>query len=157
MLTHQFPFVLLFLMASSSAIAQVQQPDKLFQSSHDNITAADPFDVGTGVYFREYEDLHVDDTMPIDFVRTQRNMDPRSRSFGVGGSTSYDMFIIGDVTKFSWVALVGPNGEQDRYERVSPGTGFADAVFENKSSLNKFFGSRIEWKRSGGWKEIGRA
>ncbi len=24
--------------------------------------------------------------------------------------------------------------------------------FENKTSLNEFFGSRIEWKRSGGWK-----
>jgi YD repeat-containing protein len=65
---------------------------------------------------------------------------------------SYDMFIVGDVEKFSWVALVGSNGEQDRYERVSPGTSFANAVFENKTSLNKFFGSRIEWKRTGGWR-----
>jgi len=142
---------LIFLAASFSS-AQLQRPDEISKSAHDNITAADPFDVGTGIYFREYEDLYVKDTTPIDFVRSQRNMDPRSRSFGIGGSTSYDMFIVGDVYKFSWVALVDPNGEQDRYERVSPGTGFADAVFENKSSLNKFFGSRIEWKRSGGWK-----
>ena len=134
------------------SVAQVQRPDNIFKSSQDNITAADPFDVGTGVYYREYRDLYVKDTIPIDFIRTQRNLDPRSRSFGIGGSTSYDMFIIGDVNKFSWVALVGPNGEQDRYERVSPGTGFADAIFENRTSLNKFFGSRIEWKRTGGWR-----
>jgi len=89
-----------------SAIAQVQQPDDLFKQTHDNISAADPFDVGTGIYYREYEDLSVKDTIPIDFVRTQRNMDPQSRSFGIGGSTSYDMFIVGDVNKFSWVALV---------------------------------------------------
>jgi len=84
----------------------VQQPDDLFKQTHDNISAADPFDVGTGIYYREYEDLSVKDTIPIDFVRTQRNMDPQSRSFGIGGSTSYDMFIVGDVNKFSWVALV---------------------------------------------------
>ena len=91
------------------SVAQVQRPESIF-TSHDNITAADPFDVGTGVYYREYRDLYVKDTIPIDFIRTQRNLDPRSRSFGVGGSTSYDMFIIGDVNKFSWVALVGGAG-----------------------------------------------
>ena len=112
-----------------SAIAQVQQPDDIFKQTHDNISAADPFDVGTGIYYREYEDLFVKDTIPIDFVRTQRNMDPQSRSFGIGGSTSYDMFIIGDVNKFSWVALVLADGGQERYARLSPGTGFADGVF----------------------------
>src|SRR5438477_3557473 len=152
MRTRQFSPVLLFLIASASAIAQVQQPDAIFKSAHDNITAVDPFDVGTGIYYREYEDLFVKDTIPIDLIRTQRNMDPRSRSFGVGGSTSYDMFIVGDVSKFSWVALVLADGAQERYARISPGTGFADGVFENKTSLDKFFGSRIAWNQHGGWK-----
>ena len=91
------------------------------------------------------------DTIPIAFVRTQRNMDPRSRSFGIGGSTSYDMFIIGDVSKFSWVALVPANGGQERYVRVFSGTGFADGVFENKTTLDRFYGSRIAWNQRGGW------
>jgi YD repeat-containing protein len=144
--------VLSFLSASVASFAQVQQPDSIFKSTHDNISAADPFDVGTGIYYREYEDLFVKDTIPIDFVRTQRNMDPRSRSFGIGGSTSYDMFIIGDVSKFSWVALVLADGGQERYVRVSPGTGFADGVFENKTTLDRFYGSRIAWNQHGGWK-----
>jgi YD repeat-containing protein len=149
---HPALFIMLFLVVSVPAVAQVQEPDGILSSAHDHLTAADPFDVGTGIYYREYRDLYVEDTIPIDFSRNQRNMDPRSRSFGIGGMASYDMFIIGDVEKFSWVALVGSNGEQDRYERVSPGTSFASAVFENKTSLNKFFGSRIEWKRTGGWR-----
>jgi len=78
--------VLSFLITSVFAIAQVQQPDDIFKRTHDNISAADPFDVGTGIYYREYEDLFVKDTIPIDFVRTQRNMDPRSRSFGIGAA-----------------------------------------------------------------------
>jgi len=143
--------VLSFLITCVSAIAQVQQPSDIFKQTHDNISAADPFDVGTGIYYREYEDLFVKDTIPIDFVRTQRNMDPQSRSFGIGGSTSYDMFIIGDVNKFSWVALVLADGGQERYVRVSPGTGFADGVFENKTTLDRFYGSRIAWNQRGGW------
>jgi YD repeat-containing protein len=145
-------FVLPFVIASISSFAQVQRPDAIFKSTHDNISAADPFDVGTGIYYREYEDLFVKDTIPIDFVRTQRNMDPRSRSFGIGASTSYDMFIVGDVSKFSWVALVLADGGQERYVRVSPGTGFADGVFENKTTLDRFYGSRIAWNQHGGWK-----
>ena len=145
-------FVLIPLIASVGSFAQVQQPDAISKSTHDNITAVDPFDIATGIYYREYEDLFVKDTIPIDFVRTQRNMDPRSRSFGMGGSTSYDMFIVGDVSKFSWVALVLADGGQERYVRVSPGTGFADGVFENKTTLDRFYGSRIAWNQHGGWK-----
>jgi YD repeat-containing protein len=152
MRTGRVLFVLPLLIASVASIAQVPQPDAISKSTHDNITAVDPFDVATGIYYREYEDLFVKDTIPIDFVRTQRNMDPRSRSFGIGASTSYDMFIVGDVQKFSWVALVLADGGQERYVRVSPGTGFADGVFENKTTLDRFYGSRIAWNQHGGWK-----
>ncbi len=65
-----------FLLASLTTVAQVQQPYGIFKSAHNNITAADPFDLGTGVYFREYEDLRVKDTIPIDFIRSQRNHGP---------------------------------------------------------------------------------
>src|SRR2546423_1138222 len=140
-------FILLLLLRYVPTVAQVQKPNGILNSAHDHITAADPFDVSTGIYSREYRDLYVEDTIPMDFTRTQRNMDPRSRSFGIGGSTSYDMFIIGDVYKFSWVALVLADGSDERYVRVSPGYGFRDGVFENKTSLDKFFGSRIVWNQ----------
>ena len=110
------------------------------------VKAADPFDVETGIYSREYTDLLVKDSIPIRFSRTLRNMDPKSRSFGIGGSSSYDMFIIGDVQNFSWVALVLADGSQVKYARISPGTGFVDAVFENQATPGAFPGSRISWK-----------
>jgi Domain of unknown function (DUF6531) len=131
---------------------QVRTPGEIKpQLSGLTVKAADPVDVGTGIYSREYVDLFVKDTLPINFVRTQRNMDPRSRSFGIGGSTSYDMFIVGDVDNFSWVALVLADGSQTRYVRVSPGHGFADGVFENRASPGEFLGSRISWNQRNGW------
>ena len=116
-----------------------------------NVTAADPFDIETGIYYRSYTDLYMPGSIPILLVRTQRNMDLRSRSFGIGASTSYDMFIVGDTAKFSWVALVMANGSKEMYARVSPGTGYADGVFENKASPGEFYGSRIFWNGNGGW------
>ena len=151
MRTHRAPLVLAVLITPLVADAQILQPDSS-QARHDHITAVDPVDISTGIYYREYLDLLVKDTIPIEFVRTQRNMDPRSRSFGVGASTSYDMFIVGDVKKFSWVALVLADGGQERYARISPGIGFMDGVFENKTTLDKFYGSRIAWNQRGGWK-----
>lgn len=133
-------------------VAQVLQPwDPVSVPLAKNVTAADPFDIETGIYFRAYQDLFVADSIAIDFVRTQRNQDSRVRSFGVGSSTSYDMFIIGDVNKFSWVALVMADGSQETYARISSGSGYADGVFENKSSPDSFYGSRISWNGRGGW------
>ncbi len=111
------------LLLAPLAVAQVHQPLE-FNGNRVGfgVKAGDPFDVGTGIYYRTYLDLVVADTIPIRFERTQRNQDLRSRSFGIGGSTSYDMFIIGDVERFSWVALVLADGGQIRYARISPGT-----------------------------------
>jgi YD repeat-containing protein len=110
---------------------------------------ADPFDLVTGIYHREYPDLYVEDSIPLNFYRTQRNLDERSRAFGIGASTSYDMFIIGDALKFSWVALVQPDGSQVRYERVTPGAGYTQAVFKNTTVPSEFLGSIIFWDKSG--------
>src|SRR5512142_1077763 len=61
------------------------------------------------------------------------------------------MFIIGDVNRFSWVALVMADGSQEHFDRTSPGTSYADGVFENKTSPTEFYGARINWNGKGGW------
>jgi YD repeat-containing protein len=128
------------------AMAQVHQPGE-FNGNRVafGVKAGDPFDVETGIYYRTYLDLFIGDSIPIRFERTQRNQDTRSRSFGIGASTSYDMFIIGDVDKFSWVALVMADGGQIRYARISPGTSYSDGVFEDQATPGTFLGSRITW------------
>ena len=128
------------------SVAQVHQPTEYNRNQVAfGVKAGDPFDVETGIYYRTYLDLSIDDSIPIRFERTQRNQDTRSRSFGIGASTSYDMFIIGDTERFSWVALVLADGGQIRYARISPGTSYSDGVFEDRETPGKFLGSRISW------------
>jgi hypothetical protein len=90
-----------FLLFPSLAMAQVHEPLE-FNGNRGGfgVKAADPFDVGTGIYYRTYVDLQTDGTIPIRFERTQRNLDLRSRSFWIGGSTSYDMFIMETLRSF---------------------------------------------------------
>ncbi len=91
----------------------------------------------------------MEDTIPIEISRTYRNADHRSRSFGVGTSQPYEMFIVGDAQAFTWVELILADGGRVHYNRVSPGTGFVDAVFEQTDSPSAFRGSRISWNGSG--------
>jgi hypothetical protein len=140
------------LVSNLAAVGQVREAATAASSlRHDMATDGDPFYVGTGVYYREYTDLLVKDTIPINFVRTQRNMDPESRSFGIGASSFYDIFIIGDVKQFSWVALVYPNGMQARFNRISPGTSYSNGVFEYPRDDGEFSGGRITWNGNGAW------
>lgn len=144
-------FLVCFLVIVGSGLAQVSAPAEWKRDRPAaGISDADPFDIVTGMYHREYPDLFVEDSIPLNFFRTQTNMDNRSRSFGIGASTSYDMFIIGDGKKFSWVALAQPDGSQIRYERITPGTGFAEAVFKNTTAPNEYLGSIIFWEK-GNW------
>jgi YD repeat-containing protein len=155
MISHAWLFLLsvLSLFVASLTVAQVHQPVELNGNQAGfEVSDGDPFDVETGIYYRTYLDLSIDDSIPIRFERTQRNQDTRSRSFGIGASTSYDMFIIGDTNKFSWVALVMADGGQVRYARISPGTSYSDGVFEDREIPGKFLGSRISWNGShGNW------
>jgi len=147
------PFIFFFagaLALGVSGSCQVQEPSGLL-TSPERAKAADPFSVATGIYSRAYTDFSINDSIPIEFVRTYRNMDALSRSFGIGTSTSYDMFIIGDPSKFSWVALVLADGSRIQYTRVSPGTSYADGVFESQTSPDEFLDSKIYWNGHGAW------
>lgn len=109
----------------------------------------DPIDLYTGLYVRTNTDLYVPDTMPISVQRTYRNADGRSRSFGIGTSHLYDMFIVGDGVNFTYVELVLADGGRIHYDRISPGTGYRDAVFEHSSTPTEFNHSQIRWEDEG--------
>jgi YD repeat-containing protein len=112
-------------------------------------TDGDPIDLYSGLYVRTTVDLSIDDTIPISLERTYRNGDHFSRSFGVGTSHPYDMFIVGDGVTFSYADLIMADGAPIHFERISPGTGYADAVFEHTSTPTSFYGARLAWNGSG--------
>jgi YD repeat-containing protein len=112
-------------------------------------TDGDPVDLFTGLYERTSVDLIVPDAIPIQLSRTYRNDDHRSRAFGIGTSHPYDMFIAGDAQAFTYVELILANGYGIHYDRISPGKGYADAIFENTDLPTEFFHSEIRWNGTG--------
>ena len=62
-----------------------------------------------------------------------------------GPNLSYDYFIVGDTWPYTYQELILPDGGRVRYDRISAGTSFSDAVYQNSSGGAKYFGSTIRY------------
>jgi len=104
----------------------------------------DPVDCATGLFLNSATDLVINDIMPIEISRTYRPRDAASRAFGIGTNLAYDIFLVGDTSPWTYQDLVLPDGGRIRYNRISPGTSYSDAVYEHKSSATSYYGSILK-------------
>jgi RHS repeat-associated protein len=111
--------------------------------------AGDPVDCATGLFLHHVTDLHVDDIVPLTVTRSYRPRDQRPRAFGIGTNLTYDYYLVGSISPYSWQDLVLPNGSRAHFVRTSPGTGFPDAVYEHKTSASIYFGATLRWHGGG--------
>jgi len=109
----------------------------------------DPVDLGTGLFVYEKTDLLLPDVLPVALTRTYRQADSASRSFGVGTTWAFDLYLW-SANQYQEADLFLPDGGKIHYVRISPGTHWTDAVFEHTSSPTAFYKSRIAWN-GGGW------
>lgn len=114
-----------------------------------NGSDGDPVDLSTGLFVLSKTDLLLPDVLPIVLTRTYRPKDTVSRAFGLGTSHPYDIFIIGDTNPYTFAEIILPDGGRIHYDRISPGTGFTDAVYEHTSSPTAFYKSNISWNGNG--------
>jgi RHS repeat-associated protein len=87
--------------------------------------------------------------MPIEFMRTYRPGDTASRAFGIGASHSYDLFLVGDVSPYTYIELILPDGGRIHYDRISTGTSYTDAVYEHTATPTRYYKSKISWNGVG--------
>jgi RHS repeat-associated protein len=104
---------------------------------------SDPVDIATGQFVYTKTDLALPDILPIALTRTYIANDSRSRSFGIGATDSYDILMVGDINPWTYQELVLADGSRIRFDRISPGTGFSDAIYLHSSSGGPFYGALI--------------
>jgi RHS repeat-associated protein len=130
-------------------------PDEGPQPDCDEDCDADPVNLFTGLFMRYDTDLVLPGLMPIKLDRTYRPRDSRSRAFGIGTNHSYDSFIVGDSGSYSYAEIVLPDGARIRYNRISSGTNFLDAVFEHTATPGRFYKTQISWVAAiNGWQLV---
>ena len=105
----------------------------------------DPVDMFTGLFLNESTDLQVNDIIPLSVSRSYRQRDPDSRAFGIGTNLSYDVFLVGNSTVWSYQDLVLPDGSQLHFPRITPGTDYQTAVYQHSSSNTAFNGATVRW------------
>jgi RHS repeat-associated protein len=105
----------------------------------------DPVDLSTGLFVYEKTDLVLPDVIPIALRRTYRATDTISRAFGLGTSHPYDMFLVGTTFPYTYVDVILPDGGRVHYDRISPGTGFENAVYEHTGTPTRFEKTQIAW------------
>jgi hypothetical protein len=106
-------------------------------------------DLGSGLYTREDEDLLVRGTPGLVLRRTYLSRDRQSRHFGIGATHNGERYLISDGDRFQWAELILPMGTRIRFERVSAGTSFVDAVYEDRSRSSEFRGAKLAWSGTG--------
>lgn len=70
------------------------------------------------------------------------------RPFGIGATHPYALRLW-SAQNYQQVDLILPDGARVHYVRISPGTGFVDAVFQHTASPTGFFNSTIRWNGNG--------
>jgi YD repeat-containing protein len=106
-------------------------------------------DLRFGAVVTCWTDLVVADVVPLMLTRCHRSFDEQSRAFGVGGNLAYDLFPVGSRQPYTWMKLIFADGARVPYDRISKGTGYADAVYEHAESATRFRGSRVRWNGTG--------
>jgi RHS repeat-associated protein len=119
-----------------------------------NASDGDPVDLFTGLFVLRKTDLVVQDVLPIVLTRTYRQGDTISRAFGIGATHPYDLYLW-SAQQYQQADLILPDGGRIHYVRISPGIGFAEAVFEHKetptttATPTAFYKSAIRWNGDG--------
>ncbi len=103
----------------------------------------------TGGFFHIKTDLYLPDTIPLAFTRCCRRLDDWSRRFQIYFTHVYDPYLFGDRRPYTYLDWVLPDGQSIHYGRISPGTGYADALDEHASPTPIFGRSRIAWNGDG--------
>ena len=102
-----------------------------------------------GDFFHVKTDLSVPDTMSLAFTRTYNASDAWASRIHTYFRHVYDPFLYGSRRPYTYMRWVLPDGVHLYYSRISAGTSFADAVYEEDYPFPVFEGSRIAWNGDG--------
>jgi RHS repeat-associated protein len=111
-------------------------------------SGGDPVDYASGLWVHAHLDLSLQDVIPLLMSRTYRQGDTNVRSFGVGMTLNYEIYLW-SAQQYQQVDLITAAGGRVHYVRTSSGTGFTDAVFTSTAAPGPFFNSTIVWNGNG--------
>jgi YD repeat-containing protein len=106
-------------------------------------------DLRIGSVITRTTDLFIPGTIPLAATRCYRSWDNSSMSFGRNATLSWDLYPTGSRQPYTYIDVNICDGNQLHFNRISKGTGYADAVYEHRATATAFLGSRFSWNGNG--------
>jgi YD repeat-containing protein len=106
-------------------------------------------DLSQSVFYPIKTDLYQPDIIPLAFTRTYHPIGDWETRFKISLPNVYNPFLYGSRMPYTYLVWTLPDQFEVPYRRVSPGTMYYDAIYEESLPLAGFGGSRINWNGDG--------
>jgi YD repeat-containing protein len=121
-------------------------------------------DLRSGTFVLRRTDLFVQDSIPLVLTRAFHGWGPPNwrragnwafapgpshPAFGPGSSHSYDICPMGTRNPYTFMELYMADGNFIHLNRISQGTGYADAWYEYTDASSEFYKARLWWNGNG--------
>ena len=110
-------------------------------------------DLRYGAFVMRQTDLRIDDVFQVPLTRSYNSRDwlapSRMHAFGGNSNHPYDIAPLGTRNPYTYMMLALEDGDFLYFDRISSGTGYADAVYQHSETSTPFYKSTISWNGSG--------
>lgn len=112
--------------------------------------ASQPVDLQTGMFFHEWNDLTVNDVVPLSLSRAYNSADNLSHVFGIGGNSNFGMHLYSSNGNFTTPQLVMPCGEGIAFNLASGGSTITwpfptGTVWTHTDTTSAFYGATLQF------------
>jgi len=98
-------------------------------------------------------DLHINDGFDVPLTRSYRSNDwvhpNHVHAFGRNSSHTFDICPVGSRNPYTYQMLILEDGEYLFFDRISKGTGYADAAYMHTETSTRFYKATQQWNGSG--------
>ncbi len=98
-------------------------------------------------------DLRINDVFDVPLTRSYRSRDwahsNPEHAFGRNSNHPYDITPVGTRNPYTWQMLVLGDGEFLYFDRISKGTGYADALYMHTETSTRFYKATQQWNGNG--------
>ncbi len=122
-------------------------------TTHTGVVDQFETDLRIGAFVLRQSDLYLNDAFEVPLTRSYNSRDWLSKnpvhSFGRNTSHPYDIAPLGSRNPYTHQMIVLEDGDFIYFDRISKGTGYADAVFQHTETSTRFYRAITSWNGNG--------
>lgn len=136
-----------FTMALGAGVSASTTPGGTAQKP-DNKCKGQPVDLQTGLMFHRWNDVAINDILPLTLQRTYSSGDAASHAFGIGGNSNVGMYLTNTTSGWNTMTLVLSCGENITFNLTS-GTATwpfpAGTVWTHTGTNSAYYGATMQF------------